>query len=71
MTTVSFVKATKSYEISLGTISRQTAYDSGILRQDYGIIRGLPIGSPIWVVHLPEQTEAGGPNYRIAAILVI
>ena len=28
---------------SLGTINRQTPYDSGNLRQDYGIIRGFPI----------------------------
>ena len=29
---------------SLVTITRQTSHDSGILRQDYGIIRDLPIG---------------------------
>ena len=30
--------------LSLITITRQTSHDSGILRQDYGIIRDLPIG---------------------------
>ena len=43
MTPVSFVKTTESYEVSLGTINRQTSFDSGILRQDYGLIRGLPM----------------------------
>ena len=35
MTPVSFVKTTESYEVSLGTISGQTSYDFGILRQEY------------------------------------
>ena len=43
MTPVSFVKTTESYEVSLVIINRQTSYDSGILRQDYGIIRSLPM----------------------------
>ena len=45
---------TESYEDSLVTISQQTSYDSGILRQDYITIRGLP-----------ERIETGGPYYRI------
>ena len=40
------------------SIGKPRMYDSGILRQDHGIIRGLPIGS-----HLSERTERGGPNY--------
>ena len=51
---------------SLVTINRYTSYDSGSLRQDYGIIRGF-IGSvyePIldlpMVIRLPEWTETGG-----------
>ena len=32
---------------SLVIINRQTSYDFGILHQDYGIIRGLPIRSAI------------------------
>ena len=44
MTPVSFVKTTESYEVSLvNESSRQTSYDSGILCQDYGIIRSLPM----------------------------
>ena len=37
--------ATESYEISLVTINRQISYNSGILRQNYGIIRDLPTKS--------------------------
>ena len=50
---------TESYAVSLVTINRQTVY--GIIRQDLGIIRGLPIpGSvTIWAVHLPKGTEMG------------
>ena len=40
---VSFVKTTEPLEVSLVTINRQTSLDSGILRQDYRIIRGLPL----------------------------
>ena len=72
MTSVSFVKTTELYEISLVTTNLQTSYDCGILRQDYGIKRGLPMKHKrfadwvtIWVAHLPERTETGGPNYRI------
>ena len=36
---------TESCDVRLVTINRQTSYDSGILRQGYGNIRGLPIGS--------------------------
>ena len=36
---------TESCDVPLVTINRQTSYDSGILRQGYGIIRGLPTGS--------------------------
>ena len=53
MPPVSSVMTTESYEVSLFTINRQTSYDSGILHQhygimrpDYGIIQGFPIGSP-------------------------
>ena len=46
---------------SLATINRKISYDSGILRQDYGIIGGLPIGSPP-SVHLPEWT---GPDIAL------
>ena len=38
MIPVFFVKTTESYEVSLVTINRQTSYESGILRQDYGHI---------------------------------
>ena len=44
MTLVFFVKTTESYKVSFVTCNRQTSYDSGILRQDSGIIQGLPIG---------------------------
>ena len=44
-TPLSFVTTMKLYEVSLVIINRQTLYDSGILRHDYGIIRGWPIGS--------------------------
>ena len=49
-------------------------YDSGILHQDFGIKRDLNLSMnhmrfadlvTIWVVHLLEWTEIGGPNYRI------
>ena len=43
MTPVSFVKTAKSYEVSSVTIHPQISYDSGILRQNYGLIRGLPM----------------------------
>ena len=36
MTPVSFIKTKESYEVSFVTIIRQTSFDSGILRQDYG-----------------------------------
>ena len=65
---------TESYEVSLVTISRQPSYDTGIPRQEYGIIQGLPMkhsGFADWVtvlvvhVHLPERAETGGPKYPI------
>ena len=72
MTPVFFVNTTESYEVSLVTNNRQTSYDSGILRRDYGIIHGLPMyrmrfvdWAIILVVHLPERTETGRPYYRI------
>ena len=47
-------------------------YDPGILRRDYGLIRGLQVDHTscagwvsIWVVHLPERTEMGRHNKRI------
>ena len=43
MTTVFFVRTTESYAVSLVSITRQTSYDYSILRQDYGIIRVLPM----------------------------
>ena len=46
MTPVTIIKTTESYEISFVSINWQTSYYSGSLRQDYGIIRGLPTGSP-------------------------
>ena len=49
---VSSVKTTESWEVSLGTISQQTSFDSviprhhyGIIRQDYGIIQVFPTWS--------------------------
>ena len=60
----------ESYEVSLVTINRQTSYDSGILRQDNRIIRGLPMNYTkfvdwvtIWVVHLLERTKPEWPYY--------
>ena len=43
MTLVSFVQTTESYVVPLVTINQQTLYDSCLLSQDYGIIRGLPM----------------------------
>ena len=50
------------------TINRQTSYDSDILHQDYLIRPGLPMNHTrfadsvtLWVVHLSERTETGGP----------
>ena len=67
MTPVSFVKTPESYEVSLVTINRQTSYDSGILRQDYGIIRRLPTNNMSH--HLGSTVTGtdrnGGSNYRI------
>ena len=72
MTPISFVKTAESYEVSLATINPQTLYDSGILRKDNGVMRGLPMNHTrfaywvtICVVHLPERTETGGHNYCI------
>ena len=48
MTPAPFVKTTELYNVPLVNINRQTSYDFDILRQDYRIIRGLPIGSPSW-----------------------
>ena len=42
---------------SMVTINSQTSHDSGILRQDYGIILGLPMGH--------QLGSTGGPDYRI------
>ena len=64
MIPVSLVKTSESYAISLVTINWQTLYDSGILCQDCGIIRSLPMnhtGFADWVT----VTETGGSNYRI------
>ena len=66
MTPVSFVKTTEQYEVSLVT-KRQISYDSGILRQDYEIIRGLPMNHAsfvfwvtIWVVHFRNGPKQAG-----------
>ena len=40
-TNLVWIRYPKSDEDSLATINRQTSYDSGIFRQNYGIIRGL------------------------------
>ena len=64
---------------SLVTINRQTSYDSGILRQDYGIIRGLPMNDTrvadwytIWVVHSQERMKWAGlittPDQTVRAV---
>ena len=57
-TPVSIVKTTQS----LVTINRQNPYDSDILHQDFGII-----WVTIWVIHLPERIETGGPKDRIGS----
>ena len=64
MTPIFKVKTTESYQVSLATIHRQTSYDSDILRQDYGFIRGLPMDHnrladwvTIWIVNLPKQPK--------------
>ena len=74
MTTVSFVKTMESYNISLFLSKWQTPYDSGIIREGYGMIRGLLMDYPsffdrvtIWVVYSRERTETGGPHYRIGS----
>ena len=55
-------KTKESYEVSEVIVNRPTSYDSGILRQDYGSIQGLPMKHTnfadwvtIWVVHLPKR----------------
>ena len=60
----------ESYQVSLVTVSQQTSYDSGILRQDDRIIPCLPMyhfrfADCVGVVHLSERTKTGGPNYLI------
>ena len=57
-----------SFFLAIYVISNwQTSYDSSILRQDYGIVRYLPMNCTsfvdwvtIWVVHLPERIEQAG-----------
>ena len=64
MTPVYFVNITESYEVPLGTISRQTSYDSVIFSQDFGDTSKqwnhtkFADWVTIWLVHLPERTEA-------------
>ena len=72
MTPISFAKNTESYEVSFVTIDRQISYDSGILHQDYGIIRGflvnhtrLPIGSLSGKYIHRKGAETGGTNYYV------
>ena len=38
-----------------------TSYDSGILRQYYGIVRDLPMNHTRFTGTLPERTKTGGP----------
>ena len=61
--------------VSLVTINQRTSYGSGILRQDYGSIHGLPINCTrfvdwvtIWVVHLMSQqiTKNYASDHRTA-----
>ena len=68
MTLVSLSKTTESYKVSLVPFSWQTSYDTDSFRQDYrimrqddGLIRGLPTDSPSGynVSHLQERTETG------------
>ena len=64
MTPVFFAKTTESYEGFIGyTTNRQISYESGILRQDYGLIRGLPINRTR-IADIPIRTETGVPNDR-------
>ena len=72
MTPISFAKTTESHDVKLVTINRQNSYGCGILRQNYGIIRGMPMDCTrfadwvtILVVNLLERTDTGRPNYRI------
>ena len=84
LTPISFVKTTESYEVSLVTINRQISYDSGILRQDYGIIQGLPMNNmrfadcgtiyrngPKRVGLFTAWTKLRGPCIHVAAIACI
>ena len=56
-----FIKNTESYDVSFVTINQQTLYDSGILRQDYGNIRGLPVDPTV------RGLLIGSPSGRMAA----
>ena len=42
---------------SLEIINRQTTYDSGILRQDYGIIRALPMEHTVRCLPIESLAE--------------
>ena len=64
MSPVSFVETTESVEVSLVTINRQTSYDPGILRQDNGIIRSLPMEYMRFDLD-GIYTETGGLIFRI------
>ena len=71
MNPVFFVRTTESYEVSLVTISRQTSYNSGILCQDYEIVRGMPMDHTrfaywvtIWIVHLTGLIAASDQTVR-------
>ena len=64
-TPLSSITTTESYMVAMVTISRETSYNSGILRQENGITRGLPRNHMSWIVHLPEQSETCVPNCRI------
>ena len=63
MVPVFSAKTRESYEVSLATISRQTSYLPS-RQQTQTRFADCDI---ILIVHLPERTEKGGPNYRIGA----
>ena len=58
MIPVSYVKTSESDEVALVTVNRQTPFASDILRQDYGIIRGLQMN---------HTCSTGRPNYCIGS----
>ena len=67
MPLVSYVKTTKSYEVSFVTISWQTWHDSYPSSRVQETYTRFVDWVTICVVHLPKCTEMGRPNYRIEA----